>query len=212
MDLCRGHISCDALRDKLATSFAYIPRRHTSRTAMALRWRWGIWASQEGIAGFNYSLKKFLASPMSNMQMRHREHVSKPSGGGSRRPGVALRRQACRCAIYLSPGEPRELQRRYGDVPITGRWSCNGLTMARRQHCDVHSIGWRLQCYPPAIARCQQPPLCYRGVAPLPVERTNLQNTCIRAWNFEDIHHSSSIMALIPPRRLRLSPLRAELL
>ena len=27
-------------------TFAYIARRHTSRTAMALRWRWEIWASQ----------------------------------------------------------------------------------------------------------------------------------------------------------------------
>ncbi len=51
---------------------------------MALWWRWEIWASQEGIACFNYSLKKFFRpSPMCDMQMTHREHVPKPSGGAA---------------------------------------------------------------------------------------------------------------------------------
>ncbi len=122
--LCHGHISCDALPDELATSFAYIALWHTRRTEVAL--------GNLGIAGLNYSLKIFWASPMSDMQMRHHEHVSKPSGGGSRRRGVALHRQACRCAMYLGPGAPQGLQWHFGDVLIAGQWSWNGWTMARR--------------------------------------------------------------------------------
>ena len=154
-------------------TFAYIARRHTSSTAMALRWCWEIWASQGGIAGFNYSL--FRASPMSDIQMRLHEHVLKPPGDGSQRRVVALRRQACRCTMYLGPGAPRGLQRCFGDVPIAGRLSWDGWTIVQRWHWDIRSIVRQLQCYPPAIVRCPRPFPCYRRVAPPPVERPDVR-------------------------------------
>ena len=94
--LCHGHISCDALPDELATSFAYNcihHPAHTSRTVMALWWRWEIWASLEGITGFNHSLNILGASSMSDAQMRHCNHVPEPLGGCSQHRRVALQQQ-----------------------------------------------------------------------------------------------------------------------
>ncbi len=143
-------------------TFAYIPRWHTSHTAMALQWRWEIWASQEGIAGFNYSLKNFLASPKSNMQMRHREHVSKPSGSGSwRRRWHCGDRQAGVRYIWARGG-----LRNFSDALAMSRSLADGREMGERWHeCStaMFILAGGCSITPPVIAQCQQPPSCYRG-------------------------------------------------
>ncbi len=131
---------------------------HTSpgSTPVLLRWHCG------GAGKFGHCRKasQVLSTPLKIcghhrcLQMKHHEHAPKPSGGGSRHWGVALQRQACGCAIYLGPGAPLRLQRCFGDVPdgwaMFVRLVYDGTEVALQ--CSFYR--WRLQCYPPAIARC----------------------------------------------------------
>ena len=113
------------------------PHLHTSSrsTPGALRSHWEIWALQEGIAVFNY-LKFFGASPMSDMQMSH-ENTSP----NHQEVAANVRGWHCgHCVMYLCPGVPQGLQRCFGNVPITGRWSWDRWIMARRQHCVIMFI------------------------------------------------------------------------
>ncbi len=141
--LCHGHISCDALPDELLISFVCICIYHPVANQPQYDGTMVVLGNL-GIAGFHYCLKIFWASPMSYMQMRHHEHFPKPSGTGSQRWGVKLRRQACHWLCDVSrPGGASGTSETLWQCPncwaMVVRWVDDGTQVALR--CSFHRGG-----------------------------------------------------------------------